>query len=366
MITLVPLEFYYDIYINILLFFVVFTVIHAYLLPVENSKNIIYINIAGYILLLFSIIYVGLRPVSGRFFGDMSTYNRYYTSYLNGSAVNVDRDVLFHYFMKGCSYILNPSLFFMVCFSLYVLPMYRVSKVFFKEYWFYAFLMFIVSFSFWSYGTNGIRNGLATSFFLLAISYQHNKALMAFIFFISIQIHQTLLLPIFAYALTFFYVKPKVFLIGWLCSIPLSIALGGFWENLFASLGFGDERLNGYLLSGKENASSFSSTGFRFDFLIYSAGAVITGWYFIFKKAFNDKIYLQIYSTYLICNTFWILVIRANFSNRFAYLSWFLMGLVIIYPFLKKKFFDNQHHIIISKVLTIYFMFTYLMYYIYS
>ena len=38
---------------------------------------------------------------------------------------------------------------------------------------------------------------------------------------------------------------------------------------------------------------------------------------------------------YLTANAFWILVIRSSFSNRFAYLSWFLMAIIIFYPFFK-------------------------------
>lgn len=364
MIEFIPLKLYYDIYINVSLFFVLFTLIHAYTLTVEDSKNVNYTNFAGYFFLIFLILYVGLRPVSGRFFGDMSTYYKYYIGYMSGAPVNVEKDVFFHYFMKLCSYIFPVPIFFTVCFSLYIIPMYRVSKAFFKEYWFYSFIMFAVSFSFWTYGTNGIRNGIAASIFLLALSYQHNKILMGVIFLISIQIHQTLILPVLAYIAAFLYNKPKVFLIAWFVAIPLSIALGSFWEILFANMGFGDERLSGYLVGGKKNPTAATKSGFRYDFLIYSAAAVFAGWYFIFKKEFKDNAYMYIYSTYLICNTFWILVIRASFSNRFAYLSWFLMSLVIIYPYLKKKFFEN-HHIAIGKVLTAYFMFTYLMFYIY-
>ncbi|HMQ45454.1 MAG TPA: EpsG family protein, partial [Mariniflexile sp.] len=68
--------------------------------------------------------------------------------------------------------------------------------------------------------------------------------------------------------------------------------------------------------------------------------------------------------TYLICNGFWILVIKANYSNRFAYLSWFMMALVIVYPFLKQTFFKYQY-IILGNVILLYFGFTYFMSYIY-
>jgi hypothetical protein len=59
-------------------------------------------------------------------------------------------------------------------------------------------------------------------------------------------------------------------------------------------------------------------------------------------------------------NAFWILVIRANFSNRFAYLSWFMMALVIIYPFLKSQLMPNQNKVL-ARVILFYFAFTFLM-----
>jgi len=364
MFDFVPLKNYYDLYLNISLLIVVVTLFHTFVLKIDDKKNIAYTNFIGYCFLIFSVLYIGYRPLSGRYFGDMTTYNTHFLRYTLGGEIDSTQDAFFHYFMKFCSYFLDSKNFFMVCVILYILPIYRVSKVFFKEYWFYAFLMFVTSFSFWSYGTNGIRNGIATSFFLLAISFYNKKVWMIIFFIISTQVHQTLLLPTAAFVLVHFYSKSKHYLLFWFIAIPLSIALGGFWENLFASLGFGDERLSGYLVGEGVEGTTFSSTGFRYDFLVYSAAAVFTGWYFIFKKKFEDKIYIYLYNTYLICNAFWILVIRANFSNRFAYLSWFFMGLIIIYPFLKKDFFSN-HHQLVGKVLTAYFMFTYFMVFIY-
>ncbi len=363
MFDIFPLNLYYPIYVNLSLVIVVMMLLNSYILPINDQKNISYTNFIGYLFLFFSIYFIGTRAVSGRYFGDMVTYNRYFTYYSQGGEAELDKDAFFHYFMKFCSYFLHVKVFFTVCFILYVYPLYRISRVFFKEYWFYSFLMFAVSFSFWTYGTNGIRNGIATSIFLLAVSFYRNKVLMISFLFLSSLIHQTLLLPILAFIGTFFYQKSKSYLIFWFVSIPLSIVLGGFWESLFASLGFGDERLGAYLV-GEVDKEAFSSTGFRYDFLLYSAGAVYVGWYFIFKRNFTDKIYLQLYHTYLVCNAFWVLVIRANFSNRFAYLSWFMMGLIIIYPYLRKQFFSNQH-MVIGKVITVYFMFTYLMYYVY-
>jgi hypothetical protein len=222
----------------------------------------------------------------------------------------------------------------------------------------------VVSLSFYTYAVNGIRNGVALSLFLWGLSYRDKKVLMGLFFLIATLFHKTALLPIIAYIVTYFYNNSKVLFKVWLLCIPLSMALGAIFISIFTSIGFGDDRLAGYLTSQSE-AGTFASAGFRWDFLFHSAFAVFAGWYFVFKKNFKDTFYAQLLNTYLICNAFWILVIKANYSNRFAYLSWFMMALIIIYPLLKQTFFKYQH-VIIGKIIFLYFGFTYLMYWYYE
>lgn len=361
MIDFFPLKYYYDIYIYSSLFIVFFTLIHTWVLRMDDPKNINFIKVIGILLLFLLIFYVGLRPVSGRYFVDMRTYANNFNYYASGGELRTEKDIFFELFMRLCATLLSLHSFFLICAVLYIYPMYRISKTYFKEYWYYSFLLFIVSFSFWTYGVNGIRNGIATSLFLWGLSYQNNKVKMIVLFILAALCHKTLLLPIFAFVITIFYNKPKFYLIWWLMATPISIVLGGFLESLFASVGFADDRLGAYLVSDEAQQSSNS---FRFDFLMYSAFAVFAGWYFIFKKHFTDKLYFQLFNTYLIVNGFWILIIRASFSNRFAYLSWFMMSIIIIYPLLKERFFKNQH-LILGQVVLFYFSFTFFMFYIY-
>ncbi|WP_034039888.1 EpsG family protein [Wocania ichthyoenteri] len=363
MIDFIPLQHYFELYLNVLLIFTLLCFLHSAAVPIYSKKNLSFTHFSGYFLFISIVLYLGLRPISGKYFGDTNTYAAYFVNYAYGMPVTTTKDILFHVFMKFCSPFMSVHVFFTLCVFLYVFPLYKISKELFKEYWFYALFMFIISFSFYSYGVNGIRNGLATSFFLWGVCYNKNKVLLSLFFILSISFHSSMYLPVIAYIITYFYNNPKYFLYGWLLCIPLSLALSSVWVSLFSSLGFADERLAGYLSSEMEEGT-FSNTGFRWDFLFLSSFAVIAGWYFIFKKNYKDKLYFQLFNTYLLCNGFWILVIKANFSNRFAYLSWFMMGLIIIYPFLKQRFFKNQH-LIIAKVMLIYFMFSYLLYYFY-
>ncbi|MBF0695047.1 MAG: EpsG family protein [Flavobacterium sp.] len=303
---------------------------------------------------------MGTRPLSGKYFGDMRTYSIRYLGYAEGEPVFLGKDVVFDYFMKFCSSIMTVEVFFFLCATLYVVPLYLAVKKTFKEYWFYAFLMLVVSMSFWAYGVNGIRNGLATSFFIYAIT--RDKLLYKVLWLIlGAAMHQSLLIPILALIVVTRVPKPSLHFKVWLAAIPLSLVLGSFWESFFLNIGlFETERAEAYLSGSDTYDEQFSRTGFRWDFLIYSATGIFAGWYFAIKRKFDDKLYLQIFNVYLLVNAFWILVIRASFSNRFAYLSWFLLGLVIIYPMLKNRFFKDQHNIM-AKVILAYFLLTFLL-----
>jgi hypothetical protein len=172
---------------------------HAYTLTLNNPKNLRFLRSAGIILLILVILYIGLRPISGKYFGDMSTYYRYFLNYQQGMEVVTNQDKLFHYYMKSLSYFVGSHGFFLIPMVLYTVQMFLVAKPFFKAYWFYGFLMFVVSFPFFSYGTNGIRNGLATSMFLRGLYYKDRKILMGIFFVLATLFHKTLLLPIIAY-----------------------------------------------------------------------------------------------------------------------------------------------------------------------
>ncbi len=330
---------------------------HTQTYDLQDYKGLNGLKIIGFIVLVVVILYMGGRPISYRF-GDMGTYNRWFLYFEGGGDVTrASHDILFNKFIQYCSQIMTNKAFFFVCALLYIIPTYFVSKKWFKEYWVYAFIMLIGSFSFWAYGTNGIRNGLGTSFFLMGLS-REKKIFQALWFFLAINFHGSLIIPVIAYVIALFYKKPKYFFYFWLLCIPLSLFMGGFFTNFFA--GFVDQSRSVYLTGGIGNDDEFSKSGFRWDFLLYSAAGVFAAWYYIFKKKINDKLYNHIVNTYLIANGFWILVINVNFSNRFAYLSWFLLALVIVYPWLKYSLVKEQNKQL-GYLLLIYFGFTYLM-----
>lgn len=356
MVDLIPLQSYGPFYFYVMLLIVLITFLWSQTSSLFSKEGWAFQRGMGVFVLVFTLLYIGFRPINGVFL-DMMTYDRMFDRYAAGEAVTTENDLFFHYFTKYASQIMSADFYFFICAAIYIIPLFLVSKKWFKANWFLGFLFMVTAFSFWNFATNGIRNGMAGSIFLLGIS-QKKRIGQILIIFLAINFHKTMLLPAMAFAASFFINKPKLMILIWITCIPLSLAAGGVFENLIAGIGLGDDRLS-YLTEDVES-SRFSGTGFRWDFLLYSATAVAAGWYFIIKKKYQDPIYLQLFTTYVLTNAFWILIIRANFSNRFAYLSWFMLGFVIIYPFLKKKMVKKQQKLI-GVILLIYFSFTFLL-----
>lgn len=360
MINFIPLPYYTPIYYHIILLVIIVTWLHTQNFSGFSKNTYNFNRKAGWTLFWFVLLFMGLRPVS-YYFGDMGTYAKVFNIYANGGYPGITQDVGFYTMMKILSFFKSPSLYFFSVAVLYVAPLYIAAKRWFPNYYYFAFLVLVASFSFWSYGTNGLRNGVATSLMLLAFSYHNRKLYMYLLFLLAFSFHSTMILPIVAYFITVFVRNPRIYFYGWAISIILSLVMGTFWERFFIRLGFGQEdKLRTYFGEKEDYLESFAYAGFRWDFLVYSSLAVLISYYFIFVKRINDSHYRQLTNIYLLSNAFWILVIRASFSNRFAYLSWFMMGIIIIYPFLKQIYWRNQFSII-GFVTILYFSFTYLM-----
>lgn len=361
MFDFIPASEYAAIYFHLLLIVTLYMYWQSRVYFIEQVETVKVSQNLGYILLVFIMFYMGTRPISW-VFGDMTAYAEGFNKLKLAPNLPMKREVFFGEFTRFCAGIMSAESYFFLIDILYIVPCYFFAKKYFSDYWFIPFLMMVGSFSFWSFGTNGIRNGMATSLFILAlIFYEKQKWLMYLIMGVAYGFHHSLMIPIGAFIASGLYKNPKIYLYIWLAAIPLSLFAGGFWETFFGSLGIGDERVNQYLTQNKEFQDQMSDTGFRWDFVLYSGFAVFAGYYYIIKRGFQDQFYTHLWGTYMIANAFWILVIRANFSNRFAYLSWFLMAIVIAYPLFKVKFWP-EHYKIVGRIFLAYYLFTYFMF----
>lgn len=307
------------------------------------------------------ILFIGLRPINGRFFGDMAGYAWSYKN-LSDYACLVDfgKDWLFGVYTVFCKSMAWPvELYFLGIELGYIGSLVWACKNLLWESTWTALLFCISAFSFFTYGVNGLRNGLACSMIILAISFvaqYRNYFVAILIAFCAMGIHRSTTLPIVSCIGALAIIKrPKIALYIWLAAIPVSLIAENSIIDMFTEFGF-DDRMDRYKVLNLNE--SFSSTGFRWDFLLYSAMPVLLTWY-VHKRvdetggykedestALADATSMRVFNilsgTYILANSFWILVITANFSNRFAYLSWFLYPVVLAYAFLRLHIWNDQ------------------------
>lgn len=336
---------YYPIYIYSLLIislaYTWFVYAKGVMLINQNTNNIFVL----FYFVLF-VLFLGNRPVSGLYFGDTFNYALMYDNFVSGvKTLGEDsKEWIFTWLMYNCSKVLDVHGFFLIVDILYVFPVLWACYRLVPNHYILMFLFCMGAMSFFSYGVNGIRNGMACSLIIVAFVYINgnfiSKILTVVLCFVAFNIHRSTALPIACMVISLF-VKDTRYIIGWwFLSIVLSLVAGGTVEAFFTGLGF-DDRMEGYS-SANVNASIFSSTGFRWDFLLYSAMPIVLGYNVVFIRKIWDKNYLLLLNTYILCNSFWVMMIRASYSNRFAYLSWFMYALVLAYPCLKLPIWKNQ------------------------
>ena len=322
---------------------------------------------------VFFIFYLGLRPVA-RDFGDMPLYAYSYEGIdmtSNYAPMGFHSEWFWHNIAVFCAHLgFNVNEYFFLVEFFYLGGMFVCSLMLMRKNLWLSMLFFFTAFSTYSYGTNGIRNGMACSIVLVAMCLliqesQFKKLLSFILMFLALGIHRSTMLPSAAAIATVYVVKDTKWAFRfWLISIALSLTLGPLVEQVFVALGF-DDRMSTYgQYDTERQAEVFSQTGFRWDFLLYSAAPVAMIWYVTLYRRFTDIGFTMFANSYLLCNAFWIIVIRASFSNRFAYLSWFIYPVVISYPLMRMNLWKDQDRKT-AIILFLYSAFLFFMYFIY-
>lgn len=328
------------------------------------KSNVVSLNAMwGVIFTVLLIPYMGLRPVSV-FFGDTINYAHGFYEIANSPAPfqwSWDGEWLFYNLANWFAKYSDIHSFFLLCAFLYTFPLWLATQRIFKSYYYIPFLVILGMFTFWHYGVNGIRNGIGASIFILALTYINKPSIAILIAFIACGFHKSIYLMAAAATLTYFIKNSYYYLIGWILTLGVSYVAGGQIQNYLANSGImgEDDRFSGYLTGSNMVGEIIQmSMVFRWDFVLYSAMGVAIGYYFIFRRNFKDEYYHWIYNTFLVTNAFWILIIRAAYSNRFAQISWFIMPIVLIYPFLKRRFWTN-HEKMLGYAIILFYIFTF-------
>lgn len=337
------------------------------------TANLPITKIGTFAFTILVIIFIGFRPISGVFV-DMPMYAHVYNNIYDGTmeSVNDQRgEWLFYAYGNLCKrmgmsdvmYIFSISVIY---FGLMLVACWRLMR----NNLFIAMLFCLASFSCFAYGVNGMRNGMACSLVLVGVSLlsgeRWEKILALVLMFCAINIHRSTALPSFCAIAAFLFVKDtKHAIYFWVASIFISLIAGNYITDFFVGLGF-DDRMEQYanLDESEIIATTDQFSGFRIDFIIYSIMPIIMVWYVTIKRNFKDLTYNIIAITYILANSFWIMVIRSEQSNRFAYLSWFLYPIVIAYPLLRMNIWEDQDRKT-GLILLAYAGFTFFMHFVY-
>lgn len=359
----IPAKFYYDIYLVILL---ILSIYHfsKYIYRMESRLSSIghTQRITGFIILLFFTLFIGLRPISAVFV-DMAQYWGIYMRWNDTFIFDWHNDNLIYgnlvYYLASIKF--EPVRFYLLIASIYFGCYYLACLKMFPQNHIVAFLVFLGAFSTFSYGTNGIKAGAAAAIFTLALAYRENWKICFPLLAISLGFHHSMLVPLGAVAVTYFYRNKKFYMWFWICCVLMSAAHITIFQEFFA--GYADEKGVGYLTAEEGNAHVYL-TGFRLDFILYSAMPVLMGWYTLKRMRYKSIMYDTLLCVYLLTNGIWMLCMYASFTNRIAYLSWCIYPFVLIYPLLNENLGGNQYKLF-AKVAFLHLGFTLAMHFIY-
>lgn len=327
---------------------------------IVNSTPSINLSV-GWIVAFLMALFIGYRPLHNVFV-DMMNYKEVYEAYLyNDFKFELWREnILFdNLFLYLCANAFDITVFFFLIAVIYFVGTYIAMIKLFKNDALYAYLAFLAAFSTFSYATNGIKAGVAATLFILAIAYNRNILLSIIFLLASLGFHHSMVLPIGAYVCCYFYRNSKAYLIFWIFSLIIAALHISYFQNLLG--GMADERGSEYLT---ELSDWGGTTGFRLDFILYSAVPIAVGYYALIIKKLQSKEYKLIYNIYVFTNAVWMLCMYANFTNRIAYLSWFLYPIVLVYPFFKEEFIPKQY-VVLNKVVAFQLIFSLAMNFIY-
>lgn len=366
---MIPAQFYQPVFLYLVIILSFMTAYatsrQSYIGIIRHSHDII----PALILCVGLAVWIGFRPISSIYFCDTSNYAEIYRHFqigVIGQPVYEKGEYLWNYFMYLSAQSLDVSVFFTIVDILYFGLTLWACKRLMPNNVLIAFLFCLAGLSFFSYATNGIRNGLACSFVLLMLTYINgniiDKVIAVVLAAIAFHIHKSTSLPITMAFLSLFIKSFKTAYVFWILSILISLVAGGTVTAFFAGLGF-DSRLS--YLQNEMTLDAFSRTGFRWDFLIYSLMPIVLGYYVVIKRGIRNRTYEFLLNTYTLSNAFWVMVIRASFSNRFAYLSWFMYPIVLAYPLLKLDIWGPQQGKRLQQIMLAHVGFTWFMQTIY-
>lgn len=259
----------------------------------------------------------------------------YYNSLIYGLSTEF-RDAGWIVYNTICTYIFGDKieLFFLLTATIYLLGYFQIGRALFPHKNIgYFIIMSAGCLGFSNYGTNVIRAGVALSILLIAFSLHGKSVFKLLLVFVALSFQKSVFIPVLAFFGAKCLKSTKLVTCIWVVCLLLS-AINVDMGPLFESVGFVDERIETYAETIGSESGSYEK-GFRFDFLLYSIIPLFISFFYTYQNRIKDALYLLVVRVYLLANAVWLLAIRMAYSDRLAYLSWFLIPIITLYPALK-------------------------------
>ncbi len=327
----------------------IFSIVYAFFLMSQSRSQLIKgnkVHLFAWLAVIFVTLYIGTRPITC--YADTALYTDMYDLVKRGvwdSVRGEDREPFWAFVQYQSMPFLDASGWLTVVAIFYIGGMSLAARRWFPQHFMIAIVFLFTAYSFWGYGTNGIRHGMATSTAMFALTFlTGNKRELAIgyaLLIVACLTHKSCIIVFAAATLARFYNNININILIWGACILLSLLFAEPLKELVAGL-ISDDRASNYILNMDASNSVFNRSGFRWDFILYSSIPILIGWYAVSKAKIQDDVYLFILSTYIFANCAWCLINSVAYSNRFAYLSWFIYPILIVYPFVKFKLHPSQ------------------------
>ncbi len=321
------------------------------LMPIGNVNQSEFLFVI-FIGIIFIVLF-GFRDYTSSIAGDSWLYEYSYQNCVPLSAItNLDfkGEWLWELIMMACREVgFSSTEWFVLIAAIYIVPVIIGCRIISPNSPLTPFVFFIASFLFTTNGINGIRNadGCSLVFWAICIIIQSPKLktllLTSPLLIAAYCIHQSTIMLTLPLITSIYVIKnTKIAVFIWGLTIILSLLFGNHLANAIALFSDNDRAI-GYINAGDSGRimQAFSKSGFRWDFLLYSALPIVVGWIITIKQGVTDQGYKILLNTYILSNAIWVVFIYAAYSNRFAMLSWFLYPFVLAIPFTRMKLTPN-------------------------
>lgn len=319
-------------FFTLLLSFIPFIFYIVVSLKKKNPYELNRLSSLSYVfLLLIMATLMGLFPLDE---GDRLEYaNEYFGIKLEGERA----DIGYGWYLALSQSVLggNIVLYFLIISFFYTFSYLIFAHRYFpKVYLGYFIIMVCGSLGFASYGYNTLRQGLAIAFFLLAFGASSKLWARLPLLFLAVAFHMSLIILVVASIGAKFLKDRKTAELFWLLCLIMTI-VGLDLGTMMDSLSQIDSRIGGYYSSAEDGTADYNN-GFRIDFLIYSILPIYIARFWMNKYKYLDAQYIFFYKLYLYVNAVWLLMIRIQYTDRIAYMSWFLIPVLTLYPLLNQ------------------------------